>query len=328
MQENSKLINDEKALENPDNSLDQQPSQMRNKPKLIISSYDISPKIVEAGKNFNLSLSLYNTNADNTIYNLKVSLDQASNSDNTGEQNNVVNDGSVFSPVGRSNTFYRAEIYPWNYTSETLTMNVLPNAKAGNYLMNINFEYEDYLGNQYNTTETIGIPVVQTASISTSDLSMDEVIEGEPSNVSLNIYNTGKDYLTNLMLKVEGDDFSVDEPSHFVGNFAQGASDTYSFNITANKTSLVKGKVLISYEDSTGKVHEEEKTFSKEVSLAPSVDNPSDNTGESMETGENIPIYKSPLLWGISLVIIISIIIFIRRKRKKKKEKELNIDEY
>ncbi|NVF11225.1 hypothetical protein HV819_04355 [Anaerococcus sp. AGMB00486] len=330
MQENKEINN---QVSNTDNSQPQEQSPIKNKPKLIISSYEIKPKMVEAGKNFTLNLSLYNTNAENTIYNLKVNIDQG-NSQNTGTpsggENNTITDAAVFSPVGRSNTFYRSAIYPWNYTSESLTMNVLPNAKAGNYLMNVNFEYEDYLGNQYQSTETIGIPVVQTASISTSDISMDDVFQGEPSNISLNIYNTGKDNLTNLMCKVEGDGFSVDEKSHFIGNFAQGASDTYSFNVTANEGKILKGKVVISYEDSTGQTHTEEKEFSKEISENTPLDsqgNPIDKNGEQIPVSEEIPIYKSPIAWGTFLVLIFLIVFFIRRKRKKKREKELNIDE-
>lgn len=320
--------NNETSTENLQNTNE---APIKNKPKLIISSYDISPKMVEAGQNFTLNLSLYNTNSENTIYNLKVTLDQGNSQNVSGGQtgeNATVTDSSVFSPVGRSNTFYRSAIYPWNYTSESFTMNVLPNAKAGNYLMNVNFEYEDYLGNQYQTTETIGIPVVQTAAISTSDISMDDVFQGEPANISLNIYNTGKDSLTNLMCKVEGEGFDVDEPTHFIGNFAQGASESYSFNVTPKEGKVLKGKVIISYEDSTGKKHTEEKTFSKEISENMNVDsegNPID-TGEE-QTVEVRPIYERPSFWIGFLVLILLIVFFVRRKRKKKREKELRIDE-
>lgn len=315
-----------------DENIQSQPP-IKNKPKLIISSYSISPKMVEAGQNFELNLSLYNTNAKNTIYNLKVSLDANSQNTNTNtntnDSTNLVSEGSVFSPVARSNTFYRSAIYPWNYTSESLEMNVLPNAKAGNYLMNVNFEYEDSEGNQYQSTETIGIPVVQTASISTSDISMDDVYENEPANFSLNIYNTGKDNLTNLMCKVEGEGFDVDEKSHFIGNFAQGASESYSFNLTPKKGKYVKGKIVISYEDSTGKTHTEEKDFSKEVSIDQAVDengNPLDKNAESMEVSQPT-FYKSPgfILSGLALVLLV--VFIVRRRRKKKKNKELKIDE-
>lgn len=302
--------------------------QIRNKPKLIISSYKIEPSMVEAGKDFDIILTLYNTNAENAIFNLKVSLDQSSqtqqvsNNNQAATESSYANEGSVFTPVERSNTFYRSAIYPRNYSSETIKMNVLPNTKAGNYQMSVNFEYEDYYGNQYQSSENIGIPVVATASISTSDIIMDELFVGEDTNVSINIYNTGKDNLTNFMCKVEGKGFDVDENSSFIGNFAQGASESFSFNINPKKEGTVKGKIIMTYEDSKGETHREEKTFSKKAQKSES--------GNQMESTEEVggeEFNKTPVFLVGFIFIIILIIYFIRRKIKKKKNKELDLDE-
>ena len=67
---------DEQTLNEQAQDNDQQAVQMKNQPKLILSNYSLNPKTVEAGSDFNLSFSLYNTNAKNTIYNLKVTIDQ------------------------------------------------------------------------------------------------------------------------------------------------------------------------------------------------------------------------------------------------------------
>ena len=306
---------------------------IKNKPKLIVSAYTLTPKMVEAGDDFELNITLYNTNADNAVYNLKVSLDQNSSTQASsqagGNSSNFVAEGSVFAPVGRSNTFYRAAIYPWNYTAEEIKMNVLPNTKAGNYQMGVNLEYEDYLGNQYQTTEIIGIPVVASAKISTGDISMDELFQGEEANVSINIYNTGKDGLTNFMCKVEGEGFDVDENSHFIGNFAQGASDNFSFNIKPKEEGTIKGKIILTYEDSAGKEHTEEREFSKKVEAG--MNENVDENGNPIE-GQSVdgpsPIYTSPILWVSVLVIVALAIYFIRKRRKKKKEeKELSIED-
>lgn len=302
--------------------------QIRNKPKLIISSYKIEPSMVEAGKDFDIILTLYNTNAENAIFNLKVSLDQSSptqqvsNNNQAGTESSYANEGSVFTPVERSNTFYRSAIYPRNYSSETIKMNVLPNTKAGNYQMSVNFEYEDYFGNQYQSSENIGIPVVATASISTSDIIMDELFVGEDTNVSINIYNTGKDNLTNFMCKVEGKDFDVDENSSFIGNFAQGASESFSFNINPKKEGTVKGKIIMTYEDSKGETHREEKTFSKKAQKSVS-----ENQMESTEEVGGEEFNKTPVFIVGFVLVIILLTYFIRRKIKKKKNKELDLDE-
>lgn len=78
--------------------------QMKNQPKLIISNYSLNPQTVEAGDSFNLGFTLYNTNAKNTIYNLKVTIESQlqSQPQASGDNNALVSDGSVFSPVESS----------------------------------------------------------------------------------------------------------------------------------------------------------------------------------------------------------------------------------
>ncbi|MDD7305523.1 MAG: hypothetical protein PUG67_02935 [Peptoniphilaceae bacterium] len=327
-----------------DDSGDTSTVQMRNQPKLIISSYTLNPKMVEAGNNFDLALTLYNTNNTNTVYNLKVSIEQngqGQSSGQGGENNALVSDGSVFSPVNSSNTFYTAAIYPWNYVTKNIKMNVLPNAKAGSYVMGVTLEYEDYLGNQYRTTESIGIPVVQKAQVTSGEINIDEGLAvGTPTAVSMNVYNTGKDNLSTFMMKVVGKGFTVDEDTHFVGNFASGATENYSFNITPTDKGPIEGKVILTYEDSTGKEHKEEKTFKKEVEeeqQGPTLDENGNPIEIDPETGEPITeqaadgptsFLTSPFTWiGLVVLIVIIILVVSHKKKKKKKEEELTIDE-
>lgn len=311
---------------------------MRNKPKLIISSYDIEPDMVEAGSDFDLSITFYNTNNVNGVYNLKITLDQNLQSqpqDGGGENSSLVSDGSVFTPIGSSNTFYSAAVYAWDTTTKNIRINVLPNAKAGSYVMGVTMEYEDYLGNQYTSTESIGIPVVQKAEVTSGEINMDEPMLGEPTSVSMNIYNTGKDNLTTFMMKVEGKGFTVDDDTRFIGNFASGASDNFSFNITPESEGKINGKIIISYEDSTGKVHTEEKKFTKEVVGSASNEAVDENgnpinpeTGELIEKEQNSSsILTNPISWGLVIALIVVIVIVINKKRKKKKSEDLTIDE-
>lgn len=325
-------------------SLEQDMSgQMKNQPKLIISSYDLRPKMVEAGEDFNLAITLYNTNNENTIYNLKVSLDQNLQSQPglASENSNLVSDGSVFSPVDSSNTFYTSAIYPWNYVTKDIKMHVLPNAKAGAYVMGVTMEYEDQQGNQYTSTESIGIPVVQKAQISPGEVNIDEdLVVGMPASVSMDVYNTGKDDLSTFMLEVEGDGFTTDEGSRFIGNFSPGSTENYSFTITPDTEGPIEGKIIMTYEDSTGREHKEEKTFKKQVAEGEK-DQILDENGEPLptdpETGEPITeengdgqggFLTSPATWIGLVVLIVAIILLMKhRKNKKKDEEELTIDE-
>lgn len=325
------VSNNEIAEEN--NSENTQ-SAIRNQPKLIISDYDLSPSMVEAGKDFNLSFTLYNTNSENAIYNLKVTIDQtlAAAPQTSGQNNaNLTSDGSVFTPIGRSNTFYVASLYPWEWTTKYIDMNVLPNANPGSYVVNLTMEYEDYWGNQYKTQESIGIPVTQEASVNFGKVKMDDISMGVPNSVSVNLYNTGKDNLNTVMCRVKGDGFSVDEDERFIGNFNAGSQETFSFNLTPEKEGKIKGKIEITYKDSTGKEHTDVKDFEKEVSQSFDQEGMIDpQTGEMIgeDPIDSSPsLIASPFLWLGLLVLVALIIAFIRKKRKSKKDEELIISD-
>lgn len=256
--------------QNQDQMADDQTSSvaMKNQPKLIISSYELTPKTAQAGDEVTLAFTLYNTNAKNTIYNLKVSVDSTPQQApaGSGENNSLVTDSSVFTPTNSANTFYVSALYPWNTQVKYATMKVHPNAAAGNYTLSLNLDYEDYLGNQYQTKETIGIPVVQRAHVTLGDVKHDELMVGQESPVSVNIYNTGKDNLNTFMCDVIGKGFTIDNDRRFIGNFNSGATETFSFNITPDREGPVEGKILLTYEDSAGNVHTQTQNFQAEVS--------------------------------------------------------------
>lgn len=308
------------------------PANIKNQPKIMISSYNLSPKIAEAGKSFDLSFSLYNTNSKNTIYNLKATIEQnlGAQPQNTGENNAMVSDGSVFSPVDQSNSFYVAALYPWNTANKHITMNVLPNAVAGNYVINLSIEYEDGDGNQYKTTEAIGIPVVQRAGVTMGEVKSDDLIVGSPTEMSVNIYNTGKDNLNTFMCDVIGKGIKIDNDRKFIGNFNTGTQETFSFTATPTRAGEIEGQIMLSYEDSTGKVHTQIKDFKNEVVEGMEGEMGGDFNEEmgmedpSMGQGSFL---RSPFVWiGLITIIILAAILYKKRKNKKEDE-ELLIDD-
>lgn len=323
-------------------SLNDAPVQVKNQPKLIISNYSISPKTVEAGENFNLAFTLYNTNNKNTIYNLKVSIDQQleAQPQASGENNALVSDGSVFTPVDTSNSFYVSALYPWNTTTKYANMRVNPNAAAGNYVIGLSLEYEDYEGNQYQTKESIGIPVVQRANVTIGEVKHEELTAGGQTQVSVNIYNTGKDNLNTFMCDVIGKGFTIDNDRRFIGNFNSGTTETFTFNVTPESEGEVEGKIMLSYEDSAGNMHTQTKDFYADVT-GTGVDDMEAGMVEDPETGEMIPVdqgmdqdasqsgslLSSPFLW-IGLIIILALVALLLRKRNKnKKDEELIIED-
>lgn len=317
--------------------------QMKNQPKLIVSNYSIAPQTVEAGNDFTLSFTLYNTNAKNTIYNLKVSIDQQlqSQPQASGDNNALVSDGSVFTPMNRSNSFYVAALYPWNTATRTINMGVNPNAAAGNYVIGLTLEYEDYWGNQYQTKESIGIPVVQRANVTIGDVKHEELMVGQQTAVSVKIYNTGKDNLNTFMCDVIGKGFTIDNDRRFIGNFKTGSTEEFSFNITPDREGEVEGKILITYEDSAGNVHTQTQDFTAEAmnmdmggSEEGMIQDP--NTGEMIPADQANPpegatnggsIFASPFFWVGIIAIIALVGALIYKKRKNKKNEELILED-
>lgn len=311
-------------------------SNVKNQPKIMISYYQLNPQIAQAGKNFDLSFGLYNTNSKNAIYNLKATIEQnlGAQPQNSGENNAMVSDGSVFSPVNQSNSFYVSALYPWNTANKHITMNVLPNAVAGNYVINLSIEYEDADGNQYKTTEAIGIPVVQRAGVTMSELKSDELMVGNPTEMSVNIYNTGKDNLNTFMCDVIGKGIKIENDKKFIGNFNTGTQETFSFTATPTRTGEIEGQIMVSYEDSTGKVHTQTKDFKKEVMEGMPEDMTGDMNGEMTgEMGAEDPnmgggsVLTSPFVWVGLIVILILAAILYKKKKAKKEDEELLIDD-
>ncbi|MBP2015544.1 COG1361 S-layer family protein [Anaerococcus degeneri] len=311
-------------------------TNVKNQPKIMVSYYQLNPQIAQAGKNFDLSFGLYNTNSKNAIYNLKATIEQnlGAQPQNSGGNNAMVSDGSVFSPVNQSNSFYVAALYPWNTANKHITMNVLPNAVAGNYVINLSIEYEDADGNQYKTTEAIGIPVVQRAGVTMSEVKTDELMVGNPTEMSINIYNTGKDNLNTFMCDVIGKGIKIENDRKFIGNFNTGTQETFSFTATPTRTGEIEGQIMVSYEDSTGKVHTQTKDFKKEVMEGMPEDMGADMNGEMTgEMGTEDPnmgggsVLTSPFVWVGLIVILILAAILYKKKKAKKEDEELLIDD-
>lgn len=311
-------------------------TNVKNQPKIMISYYQLNPQIAQAGKSFDLSFGLYNTNSQNTIYNLKATIEQnlSAQPQNSGGNNSMVSDGSVFSPVNQSNSFYVSALYPWNTANRHITMNVLPNAVAGNYVINLSIEYEDADGNQYKTTEAIGIPVVQRAGVTMGELKSDELTVGNPTEMSVSIYNTGKDNLNTFMCDVIGKGIKIENDRKFIGNFNTGTQETFSFTATPTRSGEIEGQIMLSYEDSTGKVHTQTKDFKKEVMEGMPEDMGADMNGEMTgEPGMEDPsmsqgsVLTSPFIWIGLIVILILAGILYKKKKSKKEDEELLIDD-
>ncbi|MDY0257758.1 CARDB domain-containing protein [Gudongella oleilytica] len=288
-------------------------------PKLIIDKYSFSPTMVEAGQNFEMYLSFYNTNSSRAVRNIKIFLTAEEETDS----------GSVFTPVNSSNTFYIDSIAPKGRVEKTITMFTIPDAKAKTYTITANFEYEDTAANPYQAQEFIGIPVVQQSRLETGEVGyFPESYVGQSTPVSVEFYNTGKVTLYNMMVKLEGD-FQTENGQYYVGNFNSGSSEYFEGYVIPMNPGELSGDIVFTFEDSTGQMQEVRKPFTLNVmDMMPMPEYPGGEPPFEEPMPEGSGGIKSFLIpGGVALAAIVAGVIFYRKRKAKKALEEMEIDE-
>lgn len=302
------------------------------KPKLIVDNYTISPNPVKAGEDFDLNLSFYNTNKKKAVRNIKIVINSSGGTTvGTGEEGGENPGGatpsltgSVFMPVNSSNTFYIESIGAGKRASKNLKLTTPHSVTPNTYELNVRLEYDDSENNELISEEALGINVYQEAKIQLGTINFMDPEVGMPSDFSVEFYNTGKSPIHNLMIKMSGN-FDVEGDTYYVGNFEPGSTESFSAPIIATEAGEVKGKLIISYEDSTGKPHEFEQEFSANAIELNMEEDPSLIGQEEKKPS----IFKNPIFWIIIVLIIVVIVVIVFRLNKKNKEldDELIIDD-
>ena len=194
------------------------------------------------------------------------------------------------------------------------------------YELSVSIQYEDSEGNEYESVESLGINLFQEAkiqigTISFGDPMMGGIIVGGDTPFDVDLYNTGRSPVYNMMIKIKGD-FEVDGDTLYIGTFQPGSTESFSSNIRVMNEGDVKGNLLITYEDSTGKSHELNQDFSgaainMELEIDPNMPIEEDK----------ISVFKNPkILIGLLFILIAVIIIILIRKRKNKNNLDFNMD--
>lgn len=289
-------------------------------PKLIIDKYSFEPSLVQAGENFTMNLSFYNTNSLKSVKNIKIFL----TSDERTDPDSNSAGGSVFTPVNSSNTFYIDSIPPKGRVEKKITMFTVPDAQAKTYTLTANFEYEDSEANPYTATELIGVPVVQQSKLDIGEISVfPEAYVDQSTPISLEFYNTGKVSLYNMMVKLEGD-FQSENGQYYVGNFDSGSSEYFEGYVIPSAPGPLTGEVVFTYEDSTGQNQEIRKEFSLNVMEMMEPEFPGEYPEDMPDDGgPSTPMIVGGIVGAIALVVAI----VLYKRRKKNQLKALEIDE-
>lgn len=280
-------------------------------PQLMVSNYSYGGTFVQAGDDFRLNLELYNTNGIQKLRNIKVAIESA--------------DGT-FVPVGASNAFFIDELGKKGAVKHSIMMSAKPDAAQKITSMNVNMTYEDTSGNAYTATDVISIPVVQDTRLVVGDIiAPPDLYAGTQGNVTINFYNMGKTVLNNMMIRAEGNFDPIDAASYYEGNVAAGDSDSYDLGFIPHGAGTMKGKVVFSYEDASGKTQSLEKEFSFQIADMPA-DPGTPVPADGSDKGKGFPWLPAGI--GAAVAAAGTGWFFWRRHRKLKKiHEEMEIDE-
>ena len=217
----------------------------KSAPKLIISSYDVSPSTVVAGKEVKLTFKLKNTHNSKAIVNMKSFIET---------------DGTILSLAGGSNSFYVERLEPQQEIEKTITLKTKQDALSKAYPITIESGYEDEKGTSYNAVEVINLPVIEKTNLSINNIyGPYEMYQGNTGYVSFEYYNMGKATISNLKVTVEGDYAPVGEV--YIGNVDSGRGSYSEIEVTAVGAEQAHGKLIFSFEDSSGNVLTETRSI-------------------------------------------------------------------
>lgn len=214
-------------------------------PKVMISSYSTNPKSIKAGDSLVFAFNFTNTNNLKTIKNMKITVNSE--------------DGAFMIAKG-SNTFYIETMGPKSTLSKSIELNVKQDLTSKSYPINISFDYEDSNGTNYTSNEVINLPVTEYSKLVINGVYVSEAYVGGNTSLSFDYINMGKATVSNLTASVEGDYTSV-QSINYIGNLNAGSSDYYDIEVSPIKEGENNGVLVLSFEDSSGKIIEVRKEF-------------------------------------------------------------------
>lgn len=274
-------------------------------PQLMVTNYTFGGSYVMAGKDFKLSLSLYNTSPKN-ISNIKVKIDSAE---------------GAFVPVGSSNSFFIDGIKAKGRYTKSIQLSVKRLAEQKTTPITVTMTYEDSSGNGFTSEDVIAIPVTQENRLMVEDIIAPmESYVGQTGSGEVKFYNMGKSTISNLKIDTEGNFDVFESNGYYVGNMDAGRSDSYSFSFTPKAEGPFEGKVIFSFEDAAGEPQTLEVPFTFNAMEQPPFVDP----------GMEEPVKTTPWKLIIGLIVgALAVTGFIgwRKIRKAKLNKKMQLED-
>lgn len=293
-------------------------------PRVIVTGFSTDPGEVKAGTNFNLIIHLKNTSQSTAVSNMLFDFNAPT------EGSDASTSAPAFLPASGSSTIYLDSIPANGAKDIAIGMNAKADLVQKPYSITLSMKYQDGEGTQYEATSNVSVPVKQDARFEFSDfeISPETIAVGEEANIMCSLYNLGRTKLFNVKAKYEGAGISAKEV--FVGNVEPGASASIDGMISGDAATTDEGKMkmILSYEDESGKTFSTEKEFTLFVTEMPTdMGMPMDMPMEPEQ--KQFPLI--PLIIAALAVVGIIVGVIVYKKKKKKKlaqEEEGLADEF
>ncbi|MDO4339384.1 MAG: hypothetical protein Q4C91_15065 [Eubacteriales bacterium] len=283
--------------------------EVLRKPKLLLESSSLSEKELTPGSSEKLDVTLRNKSPRQSIYNLKISLSNAS-----GELQLT------------RNSFYYEKVNPGAGICLSENIKISGSVKSVCVPLVFTFSYEDSKGNEISDTENLNLMISQPLRMELEAASVPELLyASETVEIPVKAVNPGRTQACNVRITLSAPGLFPKEEA-FLGTIEAGTAGEGTLRVyvgtrtmesigndpgTADteKYGSITGKFILRYEDESGTSYETEADFQSEIKKAQIL---------SLKVEE-----EQPNSWWISvlavvflalLAVIVLLIRLIRRK--------------
>ena len=271
-------------------------------PTVILNSANYG-KTVNAGDKFTLSTSAVNTSSNLELENVSVKIVLP-----TGLSMASGNTQVLIGKVGKGGTInHNFSLVADSIQGENATLPV-----------SLVYTFEAFVGGkrqQFTSEQQVSVNVQQPIRFSMNDFSAsDTFYQTETGNVSFSLVNKGKSAVYNVQVELISEDFTGADVE-FIGNIDSGSSKSVDIDYNATKVGTGKGKIVVSYEDSAGKVTTMEKEFTSEVTEYVQPDSPDVAPVEPEDKKTSVVPF---VIGGVVIVGAVAAFVIIKKKKARR----------
>lgn len=260
-------------------------------PKLVVTGSEIKGGTVKAGDEFEMIIHLKNESNSTKLRNISLKL--------SSEENQIIT-------ASGSDSIYIDSMDKEEECDVSVKLKAKNDLAQKNYLLNIEYNYENNSKNTFDGTAAVTVPVIQEARLGISEvkLSKSELFIDGKTSLSFKVNNMGLDTLRNVSVEFSGD--TIKEITYYAGTVEAGLSSSVDMTITPDQVGSEDINIKVTFEDASGNVG----IYEDKIPLVVNEAKP-----EVAEADREIGV--SPALIGSGVLGIIMLIVIIGNIVKK-----------